>query len=266
MAEARRTHQRHMAGVAMGMLLHPSKGLRDDIARAGGTPKDHMKENRQMLRNMQKDNKHRKDEAAKQPPPPFKLKQFADVPPRVSTRSRTGSEASSEGTLSSRPSTAGLSEASRTSSKPKNFIAINAAKAKKPSSSISSSKTVTPTEDPKSRIKPGQIPKYLVDRKLQWARQEEERIMALEKDKIPAGMALLPDIERVRTLNGLRRQHQELLDELSRFPMIVELPSLKARRARIERDLTEVEQAIDTFSKPKVFVPADALAQLYDGR
>eukprot|EP00842_Homolaphlyctis_polyrhiza_P001318 jgi/Hompol1/2187/HPOL_005881-RA len=124
-----------MAGLAMSMLLKPSRGVRDDIVRAGGTPKDHMKENVKQLRNQQKSNKQKKEQEAVPPPTPFKLKEFANVSPRISTR---------------RPS------------------------------KTSPSATPVATSEPKHKL--GQIPKYLVDRKHEWARREEERIMALEQD------------------------------------------------------------------------------------
>lgn len=68
-------------------------------------------------------------------------------------------------------------------------------------------------------------------------------------------MLLLSENERIRTLNALKVTKEELLDELSRFPMIVELPSLKQRKMKIEAQLNETDSAIGIFSRPKVFVP-----------
>ncbi|KAH6569910.1 hypothetical protein BASA62_004575 [Batrachochytrium salamandrivorans] len=262
--EARRTHQRHMAGYAVGMLLQPSRGIRDDITRAGGKPKDHMKENVKQLRTTQKTNKQKKEDEAKPVPPPFKLKEFTNIMPKISTRREQNS---SKSTLtpntpdSSRPSTA-YPDSSSCSIK-KNFIAINHARARSASLSKPITPAVTPTNDPKH--KPGQVPKYLVDRKHQWAQQEEQRIMALEKCKIPKGMMLLEDLDRIRTLNGLKSRRMELMDELSRFPMIVERSSLKARKAALENSLNEIDKGIMIFSRAKVFVPEDTLIEEMSG-
>jgi hypothetical protein len=86
--EARKTHLRHMAGTQVTMLMQPSMGIRDDILRAGGTLKDHMKINRKALRELQVKNKEKKQVITiklilkKENEPkdePFKMKQFSDM-------------------------------------------------------------------------------------------------------------------------------------------------------------------------------------------
>lgn len=69
MAEARRMHLKQMSGIAVGMLLQPSKGVRqlriidkrDDLIRAGGVPKDHITVNRRALKTQQAENKLKKE-------------------------------------------------------------------------------------------------------------------------------------------------------------------------------------------------------------
>ena len=56
---------------------------------------------------------------------------------------------------------------------------------------------------PTRKTKMGSIPKYLIDRKLEWAKKEKERLEYLEADKIPEGMTLIPEDERLETLHGL---------------------------------------------------------------
>lgn len=70
-------------------------------------------------------------------------------------------------------------------------------------------------------------------------------------------MTLLPDIQRIRTLNALKARKEELLQQLRSFPLIIELGSLKKRKLDIENQILEVEHGIDLFSRPKVFVPTD---------
>ncbi|KAI9098044.1 calmodulin-binding-domain-containing protein [Phlyctochytrium arcticum] len=249
--EARKMHLRQMAGTAVGMILKPSRGVRDDIIRSGGKPKDHCKENRLRLKSMQKANKAQKEEDAKPEPRPFKLKQFEDVPSKLQTRriSSSSTLVSSHGSEASRPSTAG--SAHSTTSK-KNFISINAAKARHLSPPVP--KTPEPTLVER-KTKKGQVPKYLVDRKLEWADRERARQQHLEEVKIPPGMTLVPEEERIATLVELQRRQDELMDALSKFPVIIETISMKRRKAIIESQLNEIEAAKDAFSKKKVYVP-----------
>ncbi|KAI8608534.1 hypothetical protein BC830DRAFT_948045 [Chytriomyces sp. MP71] len=142
--EARRIQVRQMSGAAVGMALKPSRGLRDDIRFAGGEPKDHRSENYRKLRDLQRERQALEQERAKPPPVPFKMKQFENVKARLSTHrphtaSDTGSETASNYNHSSRPSTADSSHRGAPSiasyastSSSKNYIHLNAIKAKEP--------------------------------------------------------------------------------------------------------------------------------------
>ncbi|KNC96250.1 uncharacterized protein SPPG_08402 [Spizellomyces punctatus DAOM BR117] len=257
--EARKTHLRHMAGTAVGMILKPSRGLRDDILRAGGKPKDHNKENRQRLKELEKANKAKKEETSKPSPPRFKLKQFEDVSSKLQTRRTSSVETLVSGTPeSSRPSTA---NSSKTTESKKNFIHINAMKAKQPSPRTPRRPEPVSVE---RKTKKGDIPKYLVDRKLEWARKEQERLNGLEEEKIPSGMILVPEYERLDTLQALEKKQNELLEALSKFPVIIETVSMKKRKALIEAQLKEVEAAKEHFSRKTVYITKEDGAQSSD--
>jgi hypothetical protein len=60
---------------------------------------------------------------------------------------------------------------------------------------------------PARKTKMGSIPKYLIDRKLEWAQKEKERLEELEAEKIPEGMMLIPEDERLETLHGLLKSN-----------------------------------------------------------
>jgi hypothetical protein len=49
----------------------------------------------------------------------------------------------------------------------------------------SPSQAATPTTPKQARR--GEIPKYLIQRKLEWAKREQERLMELQKEKVPKG-------------------------------------------------------------------------------
>ena len=54
MAEARKRHLRELAGNAADLLMSPSNGVRDTLLRSGKTPKDHIRENKQLVKQIQK--------------------------------------------------------------------------------------------------------------------------------------------------------------------------------------------------------------------
>ncbi|TPX37746.1 hypothetical protein SmJEL517_g00604 [Synchytrium microbalum] len=263
MAEVKRMRTKQMGGAAIESILNPSKGLRDEITRRGGVPKDHKRENYMRLKQVQAQNKIKQEAAARPQPAPFKLKQFTDVPSKLATQRCNSLE--SMGVLSSaleylvdgdgsrpttRPST-GSSRHSGTSSGGRSFIAVNVAAA-----SHASTRThpTPPSRDLKRSTPAGQVPKYLLDRKMAWAKREEQRLAALEADKIPQGMMLISETERLDTLRFLQEVRDGLISDLSRFPVIVETPSMKRKRAAIETKLNEVDTALDHFGKKVVYV------------
>jgi hypothetical protein len=66
---------------------------------------------------------------------------------------------------------------------------------------------------------------------------------------------VLPDQERIRTLNALKSRRNDLLNELQQMPLVIELYSLKKRKQAMEEELRETEASIDLFSRSKVYVP-----------
>ncbi|KAJ3417043.1 Enkurin domain-containing protein 1 [Chytridiales sp. JEL 0842] len=259
--EARIIRAKQMSGAAVSMALKPSRGLRDDIVFAGGKPKDHNKENYQRIKGIEKANKALQEEKSKPPPAPFKLKQFDNVQPKLSTRrnsaATTPASASDFGVTpdSTRPSSSAsnLTGVSTTSSK-KNFIQINAMKAKQGLYKRPATSTPDLSHSPGRQTPLGELPKYLVDRKVEWADREKERLFQLEQQKIPKGMKLITEDERLETLEFLEETQKQLLHSLSQFGLVVESMTLKKKRAELEKKLEEIESAIEIFSRPKVFV------------
>ncbi|KAI8608169.1 calmodulin-binding-domain-containing protein [Chytriomyces sp. MP71] len=108
--------------------------------------------------------------------------------------------------------------------------------------------------DMKRGTKMGELPKYLLDRKMEWAEREKERLEALKNECIPKGMKLIPDDERMDTLNFLLDTQQKLLSELSHFALVIESAKLKNKRSMLENKLKEIDEAIGVFSRKKVYV------------
>ena len=67
----------------------------------------------------------------------------------------------------------------------------------------------------------------------------------------------MPEEERLDTLRILKDNLKATKDNLSRMPLLVETPSAIRRKASLERKLQEIEDAINIFSRPKVFIKED---------
>ncbi|CAH8546611.1 unnamed protein product [Schistosoma turkestanicum] len=110
---------------------------------------------------------------------------------------------------------------------------------------------------PERRLKSGVIPTYLVKMK----QKEHERIQKeLENQPDPdqpPGHQRMPEEERLNTLDLLNKAHAKLWDEYSHLPVRMDTLRIRRRRAEIESRLKELEEAIATFSKPKVFIKID---------
>ncbi|KAI9204738.1 calmodulin-binding-domain-containing protein [Polychytrium aggregatum] len=248
--DAKQIKRRQMSGHQMSSLLHPTHGLRDELIRRGETPKDHGRINYHRIKEMERANHEKKQQEQVPPPQPFKLKKFDAVKAKLDTRrsSAPGSPTASGTPESSRPSTAASSS---TTASQKNFIRINSLRAK--NMTPSPSPTVEPVA-PDRKLRLGQVPKYLIERKMVWADQELQRLESLKKEEVPEGMIQISDFQRTETLRHLQRRKQSLVAELNNLPVILETLRMKKKKQEIETELEETDHAIDTFSKPKVFV------------
>ncbi|KAF7256297.1 hypothetical protein EG68_06945 [Paragonimus skrjabini miyazakii] len=107
---------------------------------------------------------------------------------------------------------------------------------------------------PQRRLPVGGIPPYLIKR-----RQKAAETAALEAanrpdPEQPPGHQRMPEEERLTTLHLLKKAHKELSDEWSRLPVRMDTVRICTRRAELEQRLTDLEQAISIFEKPKVFI------------
>ena len=73
----------------------------------------------------------------------------------------------------------------------------------------------------------------------------------------PKGMKLMPDEERLSTLENLQRSKAEVLQLLDKMPMVLETISARKKQEVFENKLKEIENAISIFKKPKVFIARD---------
>ncbi|KAL3317203.1 Enkurin domain-containing protein 1 [Cichlidogyrus casuarinus] len=116
----------------------------------------------------------------------------------------------------------------------------------------------TPME---TKLKPihslGQIPDYLVKK-----REDEARTMALREQQklegdVPAGHTRLPEEQRLETLELLKEAYATTLSQLNHLPLRSDTQHIRKKREDLEKRLVEIEENIDIFSKPKVFIRSD---------
>lgn len=87
-------------------------------------------------------------------------------------------------------------------------------------------------------------------------KKEQERKQA-EEAKLPKGTKLLSEEERVETLNNLIKKKNDLESELFKLPISLKTMSMQNKKAELEKKLNELDDAINQFSKKKVFIKSD---------
>lgn len=103
----------------------------------------------------------------------------------------------------------------------------------------------------------GEVPKYLQSRKVQWKKDEEERIASIPDPEMPPGHRALPEVERRTTLGLLLKREDELVREMSALPLRMDTFRIRSQKQEIEKKLSEVDEAKKIFSRSKVFVKVD---------
>lgn len=103
----------------------------------------------------------------------------------------------------------------------------------------------------------GRVPKYLEERKQQWQDQEDEKQRRRPDPNCPPGMILMPESERLNTLEVLQQSHEEAMHQMRKLPFVIETPTMRKKQEYLEGKLREIEHAIGIFSKPKVYVALD---------
>lgn len=142
----------------------------------------------------------------------------------------------------------------------KNFIASNLrdmANASASPTAVKKLATLKKGDSPTKRNGYGKVPLYLQERKSELAEIAAKKKRDEDNKKAPKGMTLMPEEERLHTLRILKDNLKATKDNLSHMPLLVETPSAVRRKASLERKLQEIEDAINIFSRPKVFIKED---------
>ena len=100
----------------------------------------------------------------------------------------------------------------------------------------------------------GHVPKYLKEMKIRSKLMKDLEKKKEEEKSYPKGTKLLSEEERIFTLQKLQENKKELENLVTKLPIASDSILAKNKRQKLFKELDEIEQAIITFSKNKVFV------------
>ena len=134
----------------------------------------------------------------------------------------------------------------------KDYLSANARSVMQPRQRIQHVDAAAPL--PK-RADYGALPDYLKERKESWKEANEAKKRAADEALgCPPGHRIMPDEERLETLQLLKASLNEAQDLLLRMPLRVEQVSQVRKKAELEAKITKLEDAMKVFGKHKVFV------------
>ena len=107
--------------------------------------------------------------------------------------------------------------------------------------------------------KAGSVPRYLRTRQAQWAEAAAAALAAIPDPDCPPGHVRLPEEQRLEMVGSFSSQHASLLQDLNRLPVSSDSRRVVNRRKELETNLTQLEEDIKKFSRPKVFIPVEGL-------
>lgn len=220
----------------VAMLMRPKRDL---------SGPDFKRVNYANLQLMQRENRRQRDEV--QPVHiPFKLKRFTKVEAVVM---RDPSEVRHSRSYFKEPPLLSVSP-----TRTKDFVYSNAV------SAITAQPRYAPVYiKPNARsLNPsyGRVPKYLASIKSELEHRRVEVERQVEAAKVPYGMRLIPEEERLQTLEALSRKRSEVLAMIARLPLALVTHASIRRRNDYEKQIEELESSIATFSRPKVYLQA----------
>jgi hypothetical protein len=273
------------SGKAVGGLINPARAARDEMARLGvDLTVDHAKRNRETLQKISHD--RMKAEIAKEEAKalePFKMERFKQAETRVYEPHSIKAALAPEPRKDFLSKGAGIG-AGRLMKDPipdplewTKAGEVFAPKPRPPAANelapiaqledvdfIAKNTMAMVRSQPRSKDsqkKPdakhanfAKIPEYLEARKAELDEIKRQKEDAMRTKDQPAGMVLMSDAERLRTLDVLKSNYEGLHQELGHFAIVCDTVSRKRRKDDIEAKLKEIEAAIALFSKEKVWV------------
>jgi len=118
-------------------------------------------------------------------------------------------------------------------------------------------KEIKKEEEPFDHKNYGKIPDYISKFKQEAEDKKEAEKKQAEESKYPKGTRLISEEERIEMLDNLSKTKKEVESALFKLPITLRTLSMQNKKAELENKLNELDQAIDQFSKKKVFIKAD---------
>ena len=100
----------------------------------------------------------------------------------------------------------------------------------------------------------GKTPKYLQNMKIESEKKKELEKLKKETSKYPKGTRLLSEEERLFTLEKLKQSKNDINQVIEKLPITCDSQAFRNKKEELFKKLDEIESAIETFSKKKVFV------------
>ena len=104
----------------------------------------------------------------------------------------------------------------------------------------------------------GKTPRYLQNMKIEAEKQKEIDLLKKKEEKYPKGTRLLSEEERIFTLNKLLESKKEIENLLSKLPITMASQAARNKQEELYKKLDEIDNAITTFSRKKVFVKVNS--------
>ena len=104
----------------------------------------------------------------------------------------------------------------------------------------------------------GKTPQYIKNMKIEAQKRKEIDKLKKEQEKYPEGTRLLNEEERLFTLNKLLDSKKEIENLVTKLPITMSSQAVRNKQEELYKKLDEIEKAISTFSRKKVFVKVDS--------
>jgi hypothetical protein len=227
---------REVGSTQIDSVLNPVDGIRGQMRRAGIEPKDHHRENRQMINDLAAARRQQEQERAQQEEE--KQRRKAMVRERALQNAHHALEAGGYPQEYPHPASRGASAGRRSVRQP--------------------ARGSQPPAAAERAHEPGHVPAYLQRRKAEWAATaEEEAARRAAEAECPPGLRLVGPEEKTHILAKLAEERAKAAIELRQLPFVVKTQATQLKKDRLEARLEEIDGAEEAYMKEKVFVPAD---------
>ena len=103
----------------------------------------------------------------------------------------------------------------------------------------------------------GKTPKYIENMRKENEKKKEIEKIKKETAKYPKDTRLLSEEERIATLEKLKQSKEDINKIIEKLPITCDSQAFRNKKDELFKKLDEIENAIETFSKKKVFVKVE---------